>query len=211
MLLRFFRIIKMLLVGLTGGIATGKSTTLALLREVLGERLVSFDCDACVGRLLKDREVLAELAATLGSWVLTAGGDLDRSELRERTFRDVGTRRILEGVLHPLVRKECLAGIERAKHLQTARVFLADVPLLYEGGFDFGQDQVWVVACSPATQVERLRARSGFAPELIARILSSQWPIERKLARADRVLWNEGPSSCLRAQILRLTESLIPE
>jgi transcription termination factor Rho len=193
---------------LTGGIATGKSTFCRALQEQL-PGVVLFDCDASVNRLLQgDPEVMAELVAAFGGEVVGSDGRPDRAFLRCRVFQEDAERQRLEGILHPRVRKECLDRLREAD-TQGAAWFVADVPLHFEKGFDFGQRKVLVVASSPATQVRRIRARNGFDDHLIAAILASQLPILEKVSRADVVFWNEGPPEVLERQVRRFANSLL--
>ncbi|MFT4177205.1 MAG: dephospho-CoA kinase [Luteolibacter sp.] len=192
----------MQVLALTGGIASGKSTACRLIQHLV-PKCVLFDCDASVrGMLDTNAEVAAEVAAEFGSQVLTSSGQIDRSFLRQEVFASVEARRRLESILHPRVRQECLASREGAAK-QGAEWFVADVPLLFEKGFDFGQTRVIVVASSRATQMKRLKARDGFENSLIESILQAQLPVDEKIARADIVFWNEGPISVLEAQIRR--------
>ena len=191
---------------LTGGVATGKSTFTRQLRELLPSAAV-FDCDASVDRLLGEDEVREEIVATLGESVAVEG-ELDRGRLREHVFENAGARRDLEGILHPQVRKECLEFKEQTATEGASPIFVADVPLLFESGFDLGPEQVLLVATSPETQRARLKARNGFDDDLAGRILAAQWPIEKKIPLADVVFWNEGPEMVLRRQIIRFLQSL---
>lgn len=198
----------MKLVALTGGIASGKSTVCRLLREWL-PAVVIFDCDAAVHQLLdSDPQVAARVAEVFGGGALDARGRVDRGFLRERVFADDAARARLEGILHPRVREECLDSLAQAAK-RGAELFVADVPLLFEKGFDFGQTQVLVVAASRATQVQRLKARSGFDDRLIESILAAQLPIQEKMSRADVVFWNEGPPAVLRSQVRRYAQAFL--
>jgi dephospho-CoA kinase len=185
---------------LTGGIATGKSTVLAGLLAGLPDA-VSFDCDRAVHDLLTKREVVSTIEASLGQGLVDANGCLDRGRLRDLVFENDERRRVLEGILHPLVREACAAAHRQAAESSSSAWFIADVPLLYESNFPLPRALDIVVACGPATQRQRLQARSGFAPALIERILQSQLPIAEKLDRADVVLWNGGPLESLRLQL----------
>ena len=191
---------------LTGGIASGKSTVCRMLRDCL-PGIVIFDCDAAVHRLLEsDLELVALVHEIFGDQALDAHGRIDRHFLRGRVFADETARLRLESILHPKVRQECLDSLEQAaKH--GAELFVADVPLFFEKGFDFGQSQVLVIASSPTTQIQRLRARSGFDDLLIESILAAQLPVQEKISRADVVFWNEGPPSVLRSQVRRFTQA----
>jgi transcription termination factor Rho len=114
----------------------------------------------------------------------------------------------LEQILHPRVREECLASIKSAA-INGAELFVADVPLLFEKGFDIGQSRVLLVASSQATQIKRLKARAAFDDSLIEAILAAQLPVQEKIALADVVFWNEGPQAVLRAQIRRFSKEFV--
>lgn len=185
---------------LTGGIASGKSTVCRLIREYL-PRVEIFDCDAAVHRLLEENcEIEAMIRDRFGEQALDVHGRVDRFFLRGKVFTNPEARLALENILHPEVRKECLDSLEVAAK-RGAELFVADVPLFFEKGFDFGQSQVLVVASSRATQIQRLKARSGFDDSMIAFILAAQLPVQEKISRADVVFWNEGPPPVLRSQI----------
>jgi len=193
---------RMRIVALTGGIASGKSTACRLLAEAVPSVRL-FDCDDSVRKLLEtDPRVAAQVVELFGREVAAADGGLDRAKLRARVFADPASRRLLEGILHPRVREECLASRDLAVK-EGAALFVADVPLLFENGFDFGQEQALLIAVSRATQIARLKARNRFDDPLIESILAAQLPLDEKLARADVVFWNEGPLDVLRRQISR--------
>ncbi len=199
----------MLTLALTGGIATGKSTAVRLFREFIPD-IVVFDCDESVKGLLRQDGIVAELVSLFGKGIIDAdSGALIRENLRDEVFDHPEKRKQLEGVLHPRVRQECLALKEKAA-TQGARCFLADVPLLFENGFDFGYDQAITVATSRATQVARLKARSGWDDALVESVLTAQLPLEEKIARADIVFWNDGEPATLEAQIKRFCKIFPP-
>ncbi len=198
----------MRVMALTGGIASGKSTVCRLLREWLPS-IAIFDCDEAVHRMLEsDPEVAGIIAEAFGSQALDSAGRIDRHFLRGRVFADKEARLKLESILHPRVRQECLDSLQLAA-TRGAEWFIADVPLFFEKGFDFGQIQVLVVASSRSTQVQRLKARSGFDDSLIESILAAQLPIQEKISRADVVFWNEGPPAALRSQIRRFVQAFL--
>ena len=187
---------------LSGGIATGKSTFLAMMEEEVPE-LGVFDCDEGAQRYLNDRETLDEIEKELEASILTQDGDLDRSKLRALVFGNPVLRQKLEGVIHPKLRKECLEKVAECRRNQRTTLFVADVPLLFEGGFDFGQEINLVVATTEVTQRARLKVRSHFDDRMISSILSAQLPIMEKVAKADVVFWNEGRAIALRRQLCR--------
>lgn len=197
----------MRVMALTGGIASGKSTVCRFLREFMPS-IVIFDCDAAVHRMLEDNEeVAAIIRDAFGDAALDAQGRIDRHFLRGKVFADTEARLKLEAILHPRVRQECLDSRQKAEESGVA-FFLADVPLFFEKGFDYGQEQVLVVASSRDTQIQRLKGRGAFDDNLIEAILAAQLPVHEKMAKADVVFWNEGPPSVLRSQIRRFVHSL---
>jgi transcription termination factor Rho len=195
------------IVALTGGIACGKSTVCRMLGEMLKADI--FDCDAAIHQMLRsDRQVTVAIAKAFGRESLDDQGKVCRGDLRERVFSDAAARATLESILHPRVRQECLDSLERAA-TRGAELFVADVPLLFERGFNFGQTQIIVVATSRSTQVQRLKARSGFDDFLIDSILAAQLTVPEKMARADLVFWNEGPPAVLHSQIRRFAQAFL--
>jgi transcription termination factor Rho len=192
----------MKVIALTGGIASGKSTACRMFREWC-PGLVLFEADACVRRLLEeDRAVATAVVARFGSECRLAHGGIDRAALRGRVFHRPDERRDLEGILHPRVREECLESLSRARKIG-ASLFLADIPLLFESPFDFGQETSLLIAVGRDTQLKRLRERNGFDDDLARAMLDAQMPTAEKMRQADAVLWNEGPPGRLRSQIRR--------
>lgn len=199
----------MLVLALTGGIATGKTTAVRLFQQFIPD-LIVFDCDASVRNLLKKPTIVSELTTLFGNHITDPEtGTLIREKLRTEVFGNPEKRKQLESVLHPRVREECLALKEKAAK-KGARVFLADVPLLFENGFDFGYQQTITVSTTPATQIARLRERNGWDDELISSVLHAQLPLDEKAKLADIVLWNEAHPEALEAQIHRFCQPFLP-
>lgn len=195
-----------MIIGLTGGIAAGKSTVRQLLASRGSMRV--FDADAVVRRLLAGEPgVAAAIRDGLGPEFLGSDGKPDRARLRGAIYADKQARHQLEDVLHPLVRDEWLA--LRKGALAAEDNMLADIPLLYETGAESFFDVVMVVGCSPGTQFARLRAR-GIDPELAEAMLASQWPMGQKVHRADLVIWNDGSLAALGRQTELLFNQLFP-
>jgi len=195
------------IIGLSGGIATGKSTCAGILRELLPD-LVLFDADVSVRKLYENTDVLAQLKQYFGPAVCKPDGSADKLFLRDRAFSNLEDKKFLEGVFHPLVREECLALLAETTRKGASRLFVADVPLLFESGFDFGQSANLLVATSKKTQVDRLIKRNKWDDKTVQAVLSSQMPIEAKFALADVVIWNEGPVDNLHNQCRRYIKSL---
>ncbi|MFM2342671.1 MAG: hypothetical protein RLZZ592_2324 [Pseudomonadota bacterium] len=179
---------KTLRIGLTGGIGSGKSTVAALLRA-RGAHIV--DTDAIAHRLTAPGgRAIAALAAAFGAEFIGADGAMDRARMRERVFADPAERQRLEAILHPLIAQDTEA--EAAAAPPGAPVVF-DVPLLVESGRRWRErvDRILVVDCTPATQIARVVARSGWTPEAVERVIAQQASREARRAVADAVILND--------------------
>ena len=203
----FLIMAKLKIVALTGGIATGKSTWCQAIRALLPE-VVVFDADVSVAQLYTSDKVIGELSAYFGDRILLKGGQLDKDYLRSRAFGRRQDKEFLERVFHRRVMEECLALLAETASKGASRLFVADIPLLFEGGFDFGQSSNLLVATSRETQIRRLKNRNDWDDDTVEGVLSSQMPIDAKLALADVVFWNEGPPKVLQSQIQRYLKSM---
>jgi len=192
-------------VGLTGGIASGKSTLAAALRAG-GVPVV--DADALARQVVAPGSPsLAEIAAAFGAGVVRADGALDRARLSALVFRDPEARHRLEAITHPAVRAATAAELSRlaaAGH----PLALYDVPLLYEVGLEATLDAVIVVWVPRAIQLERLIQRDGLALEEAEARLAAQLPLDDKAARADVVVDNGGPREALPGKAAQLLPAL---
>lgn len=185
----------MLLIGLTGGIGSGKSTVAELFAH-LGAGVV--DTDLLARELTQPgAPALTQIASEFGAEILSPDGALDRGRLRGRVFADPAARARLESILHPPIRDLML---ERAAAIRTPYVILV-IPLLFETGQQALVDRVLVVDCPEAIQVERVRRRSGLSEPEIARIMASQVPRAERLARADDVISNQVDPEALLPQV----------
>ena len=193
-----------MLLGLTGGIATGKSTLTRLLANA--HPFTVFDADACVHEMLRtDREVLAKIYHEFSLPRTVEALPLDRAELRRLVFSDSSARHRLEAIIHPVVRQRWMA--LRAECLDLGQDFLADIPLLLETGAAPQFDALVVVAAAPRTQRMRLVAK-GLEPAMVEAMLASQWSIGQKVSAADHVIWNDGSLAGLERQASLLLEHL---
>lgn len=184
----------------TGGIAAGKTTVCQLFQQY-SPAVAFFDCDASVHELLTKSEIKEKLKSEFGDSILDSKEEIDRPRLGDIVFSDAGKRKSLEGVLHPEVLKLCLDAKEKASIAGAAPFFLADVPLFYEVDFPIEADEVFVVAASKQTRLRRLRERGGLDAESAERLITLQMPLEEKIRKANRVIWNEGHISTLRKQV----------
>ncbi len=188
----------------TGGIATGKSTACRLLLEAV-PRAVLFDCDVRVHELLTNETIKQRIEAEFGEDVFTEENEIDRPLLGEIVFADADRRRSLEGILHPEVRDSCLQARDEASRSDETPLFVADVPLYYETDFSIDAERVLVIAASRDTRLRRLEDRAGLDFENAERMLEIQMPLEQKMNRADRVIWNDQDIEALKKQIYYFT------
>ena len=186
-------------VGLTGGIGSGKSTAAGMLAD-LGAGVV--DADEISRELTAaGGAALPALREAFGEAIVPDGGALDRAAMRALAFSDPDARARLESVLHPLIREESARRLAAA----TGPYAVLVVPLLYETGSWAGRvERVVVVDLPEDLQVSRTVERSGLDPREVRRIMAAQWPRWRRLQAADEVLWNGGGLGELRAQCERL-------
>lgn len=192
-------------IALTGGIATGKSTVAALLAE---RGAIIVDADRIAREVVEPgRPALAEIQQAFGSEVIGDDGRLLRSHLGARVFADPEARRVLEGILHPRIRKEMEARVDAAP---ADAMVVVDVPLLFETGSWLARaDVVLVVYADRSLQEERLRARDGLEDVDVERRLDAQWPTARKLAQADVAIYNQGSRESLIRQVDDVWEQLL--
>ena len=188
----------MLRIGLTGGIASGKSTV-ADLFTARGATVL--DTDVIAREVVEPgRPALGALVRALGSGIAGPDGRLDRAELRRRLFQDAALRREVESILHPAI----IAELERQALGAGGPYQVFVIPLLVENRFLSIVDRVLVVDCSEEEQVRRLMARDGESRESAERMLAAQATRKQRLACADDVIDNGGPAAGLAAQVAAL-------
>lgn len=184
-------------IGITGGVATGKSTfTRALHRRLPGE---VFDADQAAHALLEaDQGVRVGVEAAFGTGIYNAEGRPNRSRLRDLVFSDAKCRKQLEAILHPAIRDRWIALGEASRRSRTW--LLVDIPLLYETGAESHCDRVVVVGCTATTQRQRMETERGLGKTIAENIISAQLDLETKIKRADHLIWNDSTVACLDAQ-----------
>jgi dephospho-CoA kinase len=189
----------MWVVGLTGGIGSGKST---VADNFAAQGVPVIDTDAIARDLTAPGgAALDAVRAAFGEAVVQADGTLDRAALRRRVFSDNTSRHRLEAILHPLIRQR----VEQALATLTAPYALIVVPLLVEtGGYRDVLDRVLVVDCPEDMQIERVIARSGLTRDEVTAILAAQASRAERLAAADDVIVNSASPEVLRTQVAAL-------
>lgn len=182
-------------IGLTGGIASGKSTVANFFAD-LGVAII--DTDLIARQVVEPGQpALAEIRAAFGDAVFGADGRLDRKALRAIVFADDDKRRQLESILHPRIRKATARQAERA----AGPYHIVVVPLLAESPMRSEMDRILVVDCAPEVQLDRLRRRDGESESRARKIIASQASRAERLEIADDVILNEGDLDETRRQV----------
>jgi len=190
-------------IGITGGIATGKTTFCECLRKLCPDAKF-FNADKAARAFTdRDPQVQEELRCEFGPDIFSDTG-LNRPRLRTIIFQDAAKKSALEQILHPRIRRQWSA--EAEKHRDAPEFFFADIPLLYETGGETLCDRVVVVACSREIQVARLLTRGRIDQVAAEQMIDSQMPLTEKIKRANHVIWNNGNRSVLAEQTAELVQ-----
>ena len=193
-------------IGITGGVATGKSTVSRHLFELLGRTLPVelFNSDFEARRLTdSDLVVQEEIKAAFGVQVFDSEGNLARDRLRDLVFHDGAARKVLESILHPRIREAWMS------RTGGDGLLLAEIPLLYETGAESYFDRIIVTACSHASQVERIVVERRLLEELAEQIIQAQMDLEEKIRRADWVVWTDCPPGITAQQVNLISQEVI--
>ena len=189
----------MKIIGLTGGIASGKSTVADMLIQA-GCTVV--DCDKIAWQLAEPGQAIWQIYVDrYEAKVLNQDRTLNRQAVADIVFRDRQELDIINSLVHPLIKDRLLAEAEVARQ-RGAKVIFWDVPLLFETGFDKMTDEKWLVYVSPATQKARLINRNGYTEDEALRRINSQMSLAEKQKLADVVINNDGDIEALRRQVL---------
>jgi dephospho-CoA kinase len=201
---------KFLLVGLTGGIATGKSTVSTLLRE-LG--CVIIDADLLAREVVEPGQpAWTTIVAEFGRDVVTAGGALDRKKLGAIVFANPERRRRLEAITHPAIRERFQARLDELTARGFHGIVIYDAPVMIEAGnYHKNMDRLIVVVTDEATQLTRLRGRDGSDEAENRRKVASQMPLSEKAKLADYVIDNSGDREATVEQVRRAFKALTAE
>lgn len=189
----------MKVIGLTGGIGSGKTTVSDLFGK-LGIEVVDADV---VSRLLTavNGGAMPEIIRHFGSEAASPEGSMNRKFIRELVFSDPAAKTALENILHPLIRKECQRQLAASKSPYT----ILSVPLLIESPFWRSSiDRLLVVDAPEALRIERVAQRSRLTPEAVKKIISTQATTDQRLDAADDVIENAGTFEMLKASVLKL-------
>jgi dephospho-CoA kinase len=190
----------MKVLGLTGGIGMGKSTSAQMLQW---RGAVIVDTDDLARQIVQPGQpALAEVQDAFGRDILGSDGQLRREELARIVFANAAARQKLEAILHPRIRELWRAQVA-AWRQDGKPLAVVVIPLLFETNAEADFDAVICVACTAATQRQRLQAR-GWTPEEIEQRIAAQWPIAEKMARANYVIWTEAGMDVHAQQLYRI-------
>ncbi len=196
----------MLIVGLTGGYASGKSTVAKMFVE-LGAVLI--DADRLAREVVRpDKQAWFEIVAHFGKGILLKNREIDRKALGEIVFRSEAERERLNAIVHPRVLDEELRAIEEIKNREPDAIIILSVPLLIESGHYKNCDKIVVVTVDKDTQIKRLMERDGFSREDSARRISAQMPLSEKVTYADFVIDNSGSRQETELQVKEVFKKL---
>ena len=196
----------MIFVGLTGGVATGKSTVAKML-ERCGALVI--DADALAHQVMEPgKPAWRAIVKTFGPAVINPDRTINRPALGTMVFRNRARLRRLEQIIHPRVAREQARLMRQADRKNPKAVVIYDVPLLYEAGIDARVDKVIVVTADRETQITRLKKRNGWTRAEAIRRIRSQWALRKKAAAADYVLDGTTPRPRLLPQVKSLYREL---
>lgn len=195
-------------IGIAGGVGSGKSTVARVLGD-LG--CVVLDSDIAAKAALDRPQVLATIRAWWGDAVIGADGRADRRRIADVVFADPGQRTRLEGLIHPLLKHDRAAAITRARHDGRPGV-VVDAPLLFEAGVNAECDEVIFVECPREVRLARVARSRGWDAAELARREAAQWPLEMKRAQCGHVVENAADDPAaqarLRAQVAAAFEAI---
>lgn len=191
-----------LLIGLTGGIATGKSTVCKILKD-LGLKII--DADQIAHQVLTNKEVKKNIKNEFGSQLINENGKIDRKKLGKMVFDDHDKLKKLESFTHPKIFEIINSKLQ---DLDTENeLIVLDAPLLFETSLDKKVDEIWVIYASKEIQIKRIMARDKLSKKEAQKRIDAQMPLMEKVKRADVVIDNEGSLMSLREKIKKLVEN----
>lgn len=191
-----------MIIGLTGGIASGKSTVSNFFKE-LGVKVI--DADIVAREISERKATIDEICNIFGRDILDENGKIVREKLRERVFQDKRLVQKLNSIIHPQVIEYFK---ERKDENREDELLIFDVPLLYEAKMDTLCDKVIVVGVDRKKQIERVIQRDGSSEEVARNIIANQMSLDDKIKRADIVIMNDGTLEELKGKVLKVYKEL---
>ena len=195
-----------MLIGLTGGIGSGKSFAASLFRD-LGARVIDADI-LCRELVLPNRPAWKEIVEKFGSDILQEDQRLDRKKLSALIFSDPSKKQMLEAILHPMVFEEERRRYQRILEGDAGAVVIVDAAMLIESGNHKNMDKVIVIRSGLEDQIERVVKRNGWSREQVIERMNSQMSVDEKLLHADFVIENDGDLENLRNNVSTIYKAL---
>lgn len=191
-----------MIVGLTGGIASGKSTVSNLFRKC-GIEIV--DADKVAKEVSEKKESIEKISSIFGKDILDSDGKIIREKLREKAFKNRELLQELNKIIHPQV----MEYFKRKKEKNSKdEILIFDIPLLYEAKMEYLCDKIIVVGVDTQKQIRRVVARDGSSEELAKKIISNQMPLDEKIKKADIVIMNDGTLDELEEKVMKIYREL---
>lgn len=191
-----------MIVGLTGGIASGKSTVSNLFRKY-GIEIV--DADKVAKEVSEKKESIEKISNIFGKDILDSDGKIVREKLREKAFKNRKLLQELNKIIHPQV----MEYFKRKKEENSKdEILIFDIPLLYETKMEYLCDKIIVVGVDVQKQIRRVVARDGSSEELAKKIIFNQMPLDEKIKKADIVIMNDGTLDELEAKVMKIYREL---
>ena len=191
-----------MIVGLTGGIASGKSTVSNLFRKY-GIEIV--DADKVAKEVSEKKESIEKISNIFGKDILDSDGKIEREKLREKAFKNRELLQELNKIIHPQV----MEYFKRKKEENSKdEILIFDIPLLYETKMEYLCDKIIVVGVDVQKQIRRVVARDGSSEELAKKIIFNQMPLDEKIKKADIVIMNDGTLDELEAKVMKIYREL---
>lgn len=191
-----------MIVGLTGGIASGKSTVSNLFRKY-GIEIV--DADKVAKEVSEKKESIEKISNIFGKDILDSDGKIIREKLREKAFKNRELLQELNKIIHPQV----LEYFKRKKEENSKNeILIFDIPLLYEAKMEYLCDKIIVVGVDVQKQIRRVVARDGSSEELAKKIIFNQMPLDEKIKKADIVIMNDGTLDELEEKVMKIYREL---
>lgn len=191
-----------MIVGLTGGIASGKSTVSNLFRKY-GIEIV--DADKVAKEVSEKKESIEKISNIFGKDILDSDGKIVREKLREKAFKNRELLQELNKIIHPQV----MEYFKRKKEENSKdEILIFDIPLLYETKMEYLCDKIIVAGVDVQKQIRRVVARDGSSEELAKKIIFNQMPLDEKIKKADIVIMNDGTLDELEAKVMKIYREL---
>lgn len=189
-----------MIIGLTGSIASGKSTIASMLKKV---GLPIVDADLVARQVVEPGSpTLQKIADAFGEDVLLPNGEMDRAKVGAIIFNDAEKRETLNSIIHPAIRAEMIR--QRDEYVAHGKHVVMDIPLLFESKLQHFVEKILVVTVPPEVQLQRLMDRNHLSEEEAKARISSQLPLSEKEAGADKVIYNNGSIEESEAQLMHI-------